>query len=243
MNQTMQTLKSLDQQKQNRDIYVEVSKDLATLWLNIITAFRLSDLGGLGDSDWDDNTSHYRAVVSQLQEAGNHMARILSLAQSTTHSNDFKRLQTLLLETAPAASAVTKQSIPTRMLPATRNPRFFGRGKELASIDAKVAPRPGQDTLLSVALHGIGGVGKTQIALSYVHQHGGKFNAVFWAHAQTLVSLEQSFAQAARLLGLGSDDQASISPSRIVFLDWLQRTGTFDATTRTHWQMLMSCVT
>ncbi|KAH6634899.1 hypothetical protein B0J18DRAFT_406496 [Chaetomium sp. MPI-SDFR-AT-0129] len=67
------------------------------------------------------------------------------------------------------------------------------------------------------------GVGKSQIALMYAHHHADHFDAIFWIHAQTLASLEQSVMQAVRLVGLNSPNQDA--QGRIVFLDWLQRTG------------------
>jgi hypothetical protein len=232
MNATMQALNNPEQQKKSRHLYIEASKNLVTFWLSIITTFRVNDPGELGDSAWDDITSQYRAADSQIQEAADHMARMLSPTRSITHSDNYQPLQTLLLEEAPAASAGAQQTKPIRMLPTTRNPRFFGRRKELAAVYTRIAPRSGQATLLSVALHGIGGVGKTQVALSYVHQYGGEYNAIFWIHAQSSVDLERSVAQVTRLLDLESDNQVSSSQTRLVFLDWLQSTGTFDATTR-----------
>jgi hypothetical protein len=219
MNETMQSLKNTEQKK---NVYVEVSKELVKLWLKIITAFRDSDLTGLKDTTWNIITSQFQTVLSQLEEAADRMTRILSLPLSKYHADDFHRLQALLQEEASGTTKTPGQELP-HLLPSSKNIRFFGREEELAKIHSYIGPRPDQQSLLSTAIYGIGGVGKSQIALTYAHKHTLDYDAIFWVHAQTLVSLEQSFTEVVRLLGLGLADQDG--QNRIVLLDWLQKTG------------------
>jgi len=40
-----------------------------------------------------------------------------------------------------------------------------------------------------LALHGLGGVGKTQIALEYVYRHALEYSAVFWIGAEAVESI------------------------------------------------------
>jgi len=66
---------------------------------------------------------------------------------------------------------------------ADRNEDFVGRKKQLAAL------REAFKTNRIVALAGLGGVGKTQIALEYAHRNLTKYPcAVWWVHASTVLA-------------------------------------------------------
>jgi NB-ARC domain len=54
----------------------------------------------------------------------------------------------------------------------------------------------------TVALHGLGGVGKTQLATEYAWKHLGGYEAVLWVRADSPETLEASLAGIAGVLGL-----------------------------------------
>jgi hypothetical protein len=49
-------------------------------------------------------------------------------------------------------------------------------------------------------VHGLGGIGKTQLAIEYARRHRGKYSAVLWLDASSKDSLDQSLANVARKL-------------------------------------------
>ncbi|KIN06734.1 hypothetical protein OIDMADRAFT_156216 [Oidiodendron maius Zn] len=51
----------------------------------------------------------------------------------------------------------------------------------------------GHDTRSSVVIHGLGGIGKTQLAIEYVRLHKEKYTAIFWLNANDEDSLRLSF--------------------------------------------------
>ncbi|MDI1463716.1 BTAD domain-containing putative transcriptional regulator [Catellatospora sp. KI3] len=76
--------------------------------------------------------------------------------------------------TAPAAVAVGGPPAP-RTLP-RRIPDFIGRAAELARLTEGVeAGRDGRQTVVISGIAGIGGVGKTALALHWAHQHAARF--------------------------------------------------------------------
>lgn len=49
-----------------------------------------------------------------------------------------------------------------------------------------------------VIIHGLGGVGKTQLAIAYAKRHRAEYSAFFWLNAKDEDSLRQSFTKVAR---------------------------------------------
>ncbi len=64
-------------------------------------------------------------------------------------------------------------------LPYDRNRFFTGRDALLEDLHAALQARD------RVALSGLGGVGKTQVALEYVYLHGADYDAIFWVNAES----------------------------------------------------------
>lgn len=72
---------------------------------------------------------------------------------------------------------------------------FVGRKKELEQIHQKLQVKGDQSIVI---LHGLGGVGKTQLAAQYAIAHRTDYDAVFWLYSKDIGMLEQSFVDAAQ---------------------------------------------
>src|SRR5690606_5341207 len=59
-----------------------------------------------------------------------------------------------------------------------RNPNFIGREDLLAQLHERM--RAGTTAVLPQALHGMGGVGKSQLAVEYVYRHQSEYDLVWW---------------------------------------------------------------
>jgi tetratricopeptide (TPR) repeat protein len=64
---------------------------------------------------------------------------------------------------------------------ALRNPNFAGRTELLAELAASLAA----GTTAVVAAHGLGGVGKSQLALEYCYQHAADYQVIWWVTAES----------------------------------------------------------
>ncbi|MBA6439530.1 FxSxx-COOH system tetratricopeptide repeat protein [Streptomyces sp. GMR22] len=88
-----------------------------------------------------------------------------------------------------------------------RNPRFTGRDELLAEVRERLEAAPA-DTAV-VALVGLPGIGKTQLAAEYAHRFAARYDIVWWAGVDGLPALKERLGALARALGGGDGRDAA----------------------------------
>jgi hypothetical protein len=97
---------------------------------------------------------------------------------------------------------------------------FKGRGEFLRRLGESLARR-GQTAIVSQALYGLGGIGKTRAAVEYAWVHADKYNAVLFVVAESPEALRRNLAALAGALVPNldtTDDQVRLKAA----LDWLK---------------------
>jgi tetratricopeptide (TPR) repeat protein len=92
-------------------------------------------------------------------------------------------------------------------VPHNRNPHFTGRDGVLELL-ARALDSNDPNARKQV-LHGVGGVGKTQVALEYAHRHREEYDLVWWFPAQDESALAVAYARMVRTLGGKPDVDAT----------------------------------
>lgn len=90
-----------------------------------------------------------------------------------------------------------------------RNTSFVGRQALLRAVEEQLGS---QDTaaVLPNALHGLGGVGKSQLALEYVYTHQHDYRVICWIPAERESLILAALAQLAAQLGVAPTSQDSL---------------------------------
>ncbi|KAJ3337695.1 hypothetical protein HDU93_000702, partial [Gonapodya sp. JEL0774] len=96
-----------------------------------------------------------------------------------------------------------RSSSPQYYIPFRRNKQFVGRAKTIDELHLKLF----QENCGRVALVGLGGVGKTQVALEFAHRvkDTERDCSVFWISALSWESFELAYNNIAEILGIGRD--------------------------------------
>jgi hypothetical protein len=78
----------------------------------------------------------------------------------------------------------TSQQVENKFIvPFEDNPYFLGRDQFLETLKAKLSDDTSRRYTHRVALHGMGGIGKSQCAIAYVYQNRGAYERVYWITA------------------------------------------------------------
>jgi MinD-like ATPase involved in chromosome partitioning or flagellar assembly/tetratricopeptide (TPR) repeat protein len=96
---------------------------------------------------------------------------------------------------------------PKILSPVPRNARFTGREADLRRLrdqlrsDKTAVVVPGT---LPVALHGMGGIGKTEIAREYIHRYRRGYDVVWWVDADAGTDVNPKLSELATQLGVAT---------------------------------------
>ncbi|MGA5135781.1 FxSxx-COOH system tetratricopeptide repeat protein, partial [Streptomyces azureus] len=87
-----------------------------------------------------------------------------------------------------------------------RNPDFAGREAVMGQL--RTGLLSGHQAVVQ-ALHGMGGIGKTQIALEYAHRFASQYDLVWWVDAEQADQLPVRYTELADRLGIAKSDAGS----------------------------------
>lgn len=133
--------------------------------------------------------------------------------------NDFSKL--VLSNEAPSFDKLKAQAIFS--ISATRNRDFVGRENVLLALEKALIQAPQTQEVKRVSLWGLGGVGKSHIAIEFAYRFRERIpgSAVIWIHAATAARFEQDFKSIAQDFHLPGRDSPQTDILKLV-KDWLE---------------------
>jgi len=109
--------------------------------------------------------------------------------------------------------------LPINNLPYTRNPNFTGRQEIFDSIISTF--NNSEYAALTQAISGLGGIGKTQIALEYAYRYGYTYSYILWVNAENQPELLESYLDIAMTTGIINKDETNKDIIQKMVLNWL----------------------
>ncbi|WP_344445033.1 tetratricopeptide repeat protein [Kitasatospora nipponensis] len=129
-------------------------------------------------------------------------------------------IQTTVL---PASAVRDAADTEARGVVSLRAPKhsFTGRRAELAEVRAELTRSAGT---AAVVLHGLGGVGKTELALQYAHLHSESYDLIWWIDSALPGATEAALAAIAEQLSPHWTGTKPALPARAAWArSWLQQ--------------------
>lgn len=185
---------------------------------------------------WRPLEQEYAAFLKQIKEAVVRVRAYFPVIASIHREGN----EVIRLPPSQAAASLPRSPVSTTpkvlaRLPCIMYPprlhrlhRFFDRADVVAKIGeylGQVGAEP-ENSLRSLALYGLAGVGKSSIALRYAELllQKGALDVMFWVHGEKAVTMSQSFTDIALRLKLPDASLKDHDDNRILVLDWLQQT-------------------
>ncbi|PHH92515.1 hypothetical protein CDD83_7012 [Cordyceps sp. RAO-2017] len=107
-----------------------------------------------------------------------------------------------LLSTPKAGQSESSKRVRYNNIPFPPSTKFSGREDVLDAVQKSLDPKESRSLFKSMALFGMGGIGKTQIAIQYAYQNLDYFEVILWIAAANAITIRQSFRAIAEGLGL-----------------------------------------
>lgn len=139
-----------------------------------------------------------------------------------TSDEELSRLSELLnLKYSTQLDDVSRSCI---MLPNDDVVEPYDRDPIIKLMEAHLRSDLKQSKMRAYALYGLGGVGKSHVALKYAQLRTKDFQAILWIESDTEQALEQSFTEISIGLKLKGADRTRHEQNRIEVLTWLRET-------------------
>ena len=128
-----------------------------------------------------------------------------------------EKLVEVALKIKAAVQSEHAAELDTFYVPYERNPYFTGRNTFLQVLKKELTISG------AVAICGLGGIGKTQVAVEYAYRNRSDYEDVFWVRSDTNSALHEGFVKIAVLLGLPENSAQKQTTAVEAVKQWLER--------------------
>ena len=214
-----------------KTLRIHLSKHLEEIALHALPLFD-DDEGDDEDDDADSRRAIGNEVISDIDletngSSSKTSSRMLddashSTGESLIDDSDGGPIQSLPND--EVHSELRVPTLPLYSISVSTIPKLYGRDDVLKIIDDHFKS-PDDGFIRSIALRGLGGIGKTAVASEYAHRckNSNAYDAIFWIRADSRRRLNEEFRQMAIGLGLIPEGKRSFLEANffVHILDWL----------------------
>jgi hypothetical protein len=180
---------------------------------------------------WNDFESDFGQTVKRIRRMSSAVESEADLARMRLESAKYREVLDLMKDLKESNLDGDQDIVQCYHVPQSASSQFWGRDTALDAVKSALLPGKKGAGLKTFALYGMGGVGKTQIALQFAEQNREFFDSVLWLRADTVVGMGQSTRDLVQALGLvKNDEDLKDSSGQILKLKtWLRNTSKLSA--------------
>ncbi|OAA53932.1 Tetratricopeptide-like helical [Niveomyces insectorum RCEF 264] len=179
---------------------------------------------------WSSLDQKLTKAVEQIKEIKGEMeneARAANIGIGFERETAAKKRHQDVMALLPAAVNRVRLVESTVLVTETRNGAFIGRANELKILFDyfSSSQAEGKAEPCVVTICGLGGAGKTQLALEYLYQNKLDYRGRFWIRAESQEIIQHDFAMIGRLLSMPNDAVVTDLKKAVQMAsDWLTTT-------------------
>lgn len=202
------------------DMYTEIIIFCA----RTITFFRNNPNVGASRSAWSQFHGDFHITIENLRNCSRRVDEEGDMIRMSREAQSAETLQ--VIQKLNDVRLGNKKTLPCQMVPFGLNPRFFSGSEEVKRVKETLDPRKNETKLRVMAIYGLGGVGKTQLALHYANTSFSHYDVIAWIPSETQIKMTQALSVLARKLGLLKESEnEDDSQASLKVRDWLDSSG------------------
>ena len=218
---------------------LELYTEIICFYARTIHFFKSNPHVVLQRKAWGNFQSDFGRTLKCIRRMSSKVKNEADIARMNMDKSRYKEVLELVHDFKESKLTDGASSTKCYLMPQDPDPRFLGRNEALHAVGEALDPNGNSRSLRTFALYGMGGVGKTQVALQYAKQSRDLYDAVIWIGAETSHSIGQTSRDAARELRLIQaetelkDTNAAISKLR----SWLQTSSRLSRLHKSTWSI------
>ena len=209
------------------DSLLDLYEGVVLFLVRSINFFKIYTHPAIRRKAWSDFKGDYDRTLKCVQRMSSKAQSEWDVAKMSMDKRRYQEVLDLIHNLHQSKMVVQPPTVHVYLVPYDPDPRFSGRIEALSAVHDILDPTTSQRDLKTFSLYGMGGVGKTQVALQYARKYRDLYVAVIWIAAESPYTIGQTSRDAIEALGLISgeaelkDINAAISKLRT----WLRNTG------------------
>lgn len=194
------------------DVYCEI----VCFYARAIHFLRSNPHLGLRKKSWQTFHNDFSRTIMRIKRMSSTVENEADQARMRKDQNHYKEVLELL-SAIKVNSPDEHKRISYNNIPFSPNAAFSGRQDILRNVNASLDPETTTINGKSIALFGLGGVGKTQIAIQYAYSNLEKYDTILWIAADNAVSIGQSCRVIANELGVSDSDEEAKNTAAAIY--------------------------
>lgn len=216
--------KELPRTKALEDALLDMYAEIIIFCACAITFFWNNPNPNIKRHAWSQFNHQFLMTIEDLKLQSRRVDKEVDMIQMRREAMTAQTIE--VMKKLKATKLDDEVKLPCHMIPYGLNPRFFSRDHEVDMVRKALDPVQGHEKLRVMSIHGLRGVGKSQIALHYANTSMKSYDVIVWIPSETHVKMTQALSKLAKRLGLpkGEDSEDDCQASLEV-RDWLNGSG------------------